>query len=218
MNFNLINHMQDIIIYGAGGFGREVNLLLRQINRHSLQWNVKGFCDDGKHTGELIDNLPVLGNVNYLKELNGHAVVLAIADPAVRRTVFNRISDAALKFPNLIHPQAYFDADVNRIGKGCVITAGCYFTVGIDVGNFVIVNLSCTIGHDVRLGDFSSVMPGSNISGNVSIGECTLIGTGAKILQNLSLGANSCLGAGAVMTRSFGNDCLLKGIPARDKL
>src|SRR6188768_1324822 len=158
--------MQDIIIYGAGGFGREVNLLLRQINIHNRQWNVKGFCDDGKQVGEWIDGLPVLGNVNYLKEMKGHAVVLAIADPVIRKTVFEQISDAELQFPNLIHPLVYFDGEMNSIGKGSVITAGCCFTTGVEVGNFVIVNLSCTVGHDVRLGDFSSVMPGSNISGN----------------------------------------------------
>ncbi|HEY3406230.1 MAG TPA: acetyltransferase [Ohtaekwangia sp.] len=209
--------MQDIIIYGAGGFGREVNLLLRQINSHSPQWQVKGFCDDGKRAGELVDDLPVLGDMNYLKGRMGHALILAIADPMVRKEIFNRIADFKLEFPALIHPRAEVDTTVNRIGKGSVITAGCCFTTGIDVGDFVIVNLSCTIGHDVRLGNFSSVMPGSNISGNVSVGECTLIGTGAKILQNLSLGSNARLGAGAVMTRSFGDNCLLKGIPARQK-
>jgi len=209
--------MRDLIIYGAGGFGREINLLVRQINRHAETWNVKGFCDDGKKAGETVDDLCVLGGWNYLQTVKGCSVVLAIADPHVRQQVYNRIAGLDLVFPSLIHPDVFLDGQFNRIGKGVIITAGCYFTTGITIEDFVIINLASTIGHDVKLGRFSSVMPGTNISGNVAIGECCLLGTGAKILQNLSLGANARLGAGAVMTRSFGDNCLLVGIPAREK-
>lgn len=209
--------MQDIIIYGAGGFGREVNFLIRQINANRMQWRVKGFCDDGKKVNDVIDGVPVLGGYTYLLENKRECVVLAVGDPRQRKNIFDKISGEEFVFPNLIHPEVYFDDTVNRIGKGCIITGGCYFTTGIQLGNFVIVNLGCTIGHDVTLKDFSAIMPGVNISGNVSVGESTLIGTGAVILQSLSIGSNATLGAGAVMTKTFGDNCVLTGVPAQRK-
>ena len=60
--------MKDIAIYGAGGFGREVQLLIEQLNAKELTYNFIGFFDDGKSKGELINGFPVLGG---MEELNG---------------------------------------------------------------------------------------------------------------------------------------------------
>ena len=38
--------MKDIVIYGAGGFGREIACLLNLINEKTPEWNIIGFLDD----------------------------------------------------------------------------------------------------------------------------------------------------------------------------
>lgn len=38
--------MKDIVIIGAGGFGREVAWLIEDINRIKQTWNIIGFVDD----------------------------------------------------------------------------------------------------------------------------------------------------------------------------
>ena len=38
--------MKDVVIYGAGGFGREIACLLRLINEKCEEWNLMGFLDD----------------------------------------------------------------------------------------------------------------------------------------------------------------------------
>jgi sugar O-acyltransferase (sialic acid O-acetyltransferase NeuD family) len=209
--------VRDLVIYGAGGFGRETALLVHQINGESKQWNLIGFLDDSKPAGTIVDEAEVLGDLAFLsRQSSGLQVVVAIADPFIRKHKISAFNKSGLDFPVLIHPSALTGSTKhNHVGAGSIITAGCIFTTGITVGNFCIVNLGATLGHDVRLGDYSSIMPGCNISGNVSIGECSMIGTGSQILQNLTIGKRSRVGAGAVVTEHVEDDVTVVGVPAR---
>lgn len=205
-----------LAIYGAGGLGREVALMIAQINRREPSWTLEGFYDDGVSKDSVIDGLPVLGGMEDLNQRKDSlSLVIAIADPQVRKSIADRITNESVHFPVLIHPDANPGGEDNYFGRGTIITAGCILTTGIVTGEFVIINLLSTIGHDVKLGSFTIVMPGCNISGNVQIGECSLIGTGAKVLQNLTLGINCTVGAGAVVTKDFGDGVTIVGIPAR---
>ena len=207
--------MKNIVIYGAGGFGRETSLLIHQINSKSPTWNVIGYCDDGKETGERIDKRTVLGGMSYLKESKEElSVVLAIADPATRENIRKQLSNPRLKFPTVVHPSVEISESCS-IGEGSIICAGAIMTVDISIGAFSIVNLCCTLGHDSVLQDYVSLMPAANISGNVTIGRCTYIGAGAIVLQGISIGEYSVVGAGAVVNKSFENNKRIMGVPAR---
>lgn len=211
-----MSDVNDIAIFGAGGFGKEVAQLIREINAHCLQWNIIGFFDDQQHS-KSIAGLPYLGGVGELNEQRENlAVVVAVASPADRKKIVESITASSLSFPSLIHPTAVVGSTSNQIKRGCIITAGCILTTDIFIDEFVIINLATTIGHDVRIERFSSIMPGARISGAVSIGEGTLIGTGAMILQNHSIGAFARVGAGAVVTRNVMPKQTVVGVPARD--
>ncbi len=207
--------MKNIVIYGAGGFGRETSLLLHQINLQSQQWNVIGYCDDGKKVGEKVGQLSVIGGMDYLndfkQELN---VVIAIADPVTRENISKKLSNPKLKFPAIIHPSVSINEDCN-VGDGSIICSGVIMTVDVQVKPFSIVNLKCTLGHDCVIGDFSALMPSVNISGNVSIGKGVYIGAGAILLQGISVGDYSVIGAGAVVNKSFENNKRIMGVPAK---
>jgi len=210
--------IKDIVIYGAGGFGREVRLMIEQINADRAKWNITGFVDDGK-VGAVIDDLEVLGGVEYLlNQSKSLAVVLALADGSLRKQLVSTLKPSQLEFPTLIHPGANTgDAKRNTFGAGTIIADGTMLTTNVRLGNFVILNLACTVGHDVVLGDYCSVMPGCNISGNVTIGEGTFLGTGSKVLQNIQLGSGCKVGAGAVVVKSVGAGHTLVGVPAVQK-
>ena len=49
----------EIAIFGAGGFGLEVAMLIEQINAVSPQWKIVGFFDDRKVKGQIINDYPV---------------------------------------------------------------------------------------------------------------------------------------------------------------
>lgn len=208
--------MNDIAIYGAGGFGRETAVLLRQINQVDKQWNLIGFFDDGLKKNQTIEELPLLGGINEVNSFQAPlSLVLAIADPESRMNIVASIHNDQISFPVIAHPHAILGSESNWFGRGVIITAGCILTTGIVIGDFSIINLATTIGHDVKIGSFCSIMPACNLSGNVTIGEGCFLGTGTKILQNLSIGKDCVIGAGAVVIKNFEEEGLtLVGVPA----
>jgi sugar O-acyltransferase (sialic acid O-acetyltransferase NeuD family) len=209
--------VQDIAIYGAGGFGREMALMIQQINGFSYKWNMIGFFDDGLVRNSRIDDKVVLGGIDEAQKWNTPlSVVLAIADPGIRSKIVEQLVNQKLSFPALIHPSCNIgDEQRNRFGKGILLTANVVLTTNVILEDFVIINLATTIGHDVTIGACSSIMPGCSISGNVEMGARTLVGTGVKFLQNITLGDDCVVGAGAVVTKSFGHGFKLVGVPAK---
>lgn len=194
--------MENIAIYGAGGFGKETKFLLENINRNDPGFVFQGFLDDK-------------GDVNIQRATAGtfQAIALAIAAPLARRKVYGTCG-TEYNYPNLIDPGVIIDSSVS-LGKGLIICSGVKLTVSIALGDFVIINLNATIGHDVKIGAFSSIMPSANISGNVTIGEGVFIGAGATILQGLKVGDGAVIGAGAVVTRDVPTGLVAKGVPAK---
>ncbi|MBK7107100.1 MAG: acetyltransferase [Ignavibacteriae bacterium] len=209
--------MKKIAIFGAGGFGREVQMLIDHINLNVNEWNLIGFFDDGISKGIVINDIPVLGGMT---ELNCWAdelyVVFAIGNPITKKKIVNSINNEKIKYPVLIHPNVIIGNNKYvKIGQGSIICAGVIITVNIDIGEHVILNLSCTVGHDTIIGNYSSFMPTVNISGEVIIKDCVYVGTGAKIINQLEIGENTIIGAGALVAKNLPANCTAVGLPAK---
>lgn len=209
--------MNKIAIIGAGGFGKEVAMLIEQINAAKPQWHLIGFFDDGVRKAAVINgyrNLGSVAEINQIKELTG--VVIAIADCKIRAKLETQIHNTYIYYPTLIHPNVLIgNSEYTKVSEGCIITAGNIITVNVEIGRHVILNLGCTVGHDTLIGDYSSVMPSVNISGGVKIHTGVYIGTGAQILNHLEVGSYTIIGAGAVVTKSVPANCTAVGIPAK---
>ena len=173
--------MNNIIIVGASGFGREVAWLIE----NSDNWNVKGFVDDNKDLeNKSVNDYPVLGTIDFLLNANEKTnVVVAIGNPQIRKKIVERLqSNKNISFPNIVDKDVIIDRTIT-LGFGNIICKGNILTTNIEIGNFNHINLSCTIGHDVQFHDYITVYPGVNISGNVIMNDCVEVGTGTKIIQ-----------------------------------
>lgn len=213
----LQNNMKDIIIIGAGGFGREVLALIEAINRKKNEYNFLGFIDDGISSENLINGFENLGGtdllLNWEQELH---VAVALGNPKIKESIVNKISvNKNLTFPNLIHPNVYLENYGNFFGKGNIICEGNILTTNITFKDFITLNLACTVGHDTLIEDFCSIMPGVNISGEVIVREKVYIGTGAKIINQLEIGENTIVGAGSVVFKTLPPNCTAVGVPAK---
>ena len=207
----------DIAIYGAGGFGREVKLIIDAINKKNEgTYNLIGFFDDKIEKGTIVNGIPVLGGINDLNDYSGLlAVTIAIGDPKNKFSVIKSIFNKQLVFPNLIHPNVSISNDDVDLGKGIIICEGSILTCNIKIEDYVVINLMCTVGHDSIIRAYSSIMPGVNVSGEVILGEKSYIGTGAKIINLVEIGENVVVGAGAVVSKSFPGNCTVVGVPAK---
>ena len=208
--------MTDIIIIGAGGLGKDVQWLLERINEIEETWNILGYVDDGIKAGSLVDDLPILGTVDYLLEYERElAVVCAIASAKVRRRIIKKLEqNDKLVFPNVIDPSALLSKRI-KMGKGNIILAGNILSVDIQLEDFCIFNADCTIGHDVVMESYVTVYPSANVSGCVEIGHETEIGTGCHIIQGIKIGSSTIVGAGAVVIRELPPCCTAVGNPAK---
>ena len=78
--------MKNLMIVGAGGVGREVSLIVRQINDLEPTWNMIGFIDDNiDNWGKVINGYSVIGGVDSLDFFaEDNYVVIAIANYKVK--------------------------------------------------------------------------------------------------------------------------------------
>ena len=209
--------MNNLIIVGASGFGREVAWLIERINRSKPTWEMLGFLDDNMDLQNVnVNGYPVLGMLKdaiYYPEV---FFVCAIGSAKIRRMVISKLLEinSKIKFGTLIDPSVDV-SEYNQIGEGTIICAHTILTVNIKVGKHVIINLDCTIGHDAILEDFVTVYPSVNISGITCIGEGSELGTGAQIIQQKNVGRNSIIGAGAVVVKDIPENCVAVGAPAK---
>lgn len=208
--------MKKIAIIGAGGFGREVKMLIDQINRNTPTFEIIGFYDDDASLPNKINGLPYLGSIeDLLNSKESISLALGIGIPDVKSKVVERLKNKHFDYPVLIHPNVLIGNDDVSIGKGTIICAGTIITCNINIGAFVTLNLSCTVGHDTIINDYASFMPSVNISGEVEIKEKVYVGTGAKIINQLNIGEHTVIGAGAVVSKSLPANCTAVGIPAK---
>ena len=211
-----MNEMKRILIFGAGGFGREVQWLIERINQKKPTWQIEGYLDDGIEPGTEINGYKVLGGLDKLQEYDRSvAVVCAVGSARIREKIISRIKQIGkFCFPNLIDPDVQMSQYIS-MGEGNIVCAGNILTVNITLEDFVILNLSCTVGHDAVLESFVTVYTGVNISGCTKIEQGVELGTGSKIIQGITVARNTIVGAGAVVVRHMPAECVVMGVPAK---
>lgn len=209
--------LKDIAIFGVGGFGREVLVLIKDINKVVPTYNIVGFFDDGYEKGIMVNGYPNLGKTEDLNKWETPiSLAVSIGSPVIKKKILDKITNPMVDYPTLIHPLAWIgDKEFVEIGKGCIICAGTLITTNIEIEDFVILNLGCTVGHDTIIKKYSAFMPSVNISGEVTIGEGVYVGTGAKIINQLEIGEYTIVGAGAVVSKTLPAKCTAVGVPAK---
>lgn len=204
--------MQKILIIGAGGLGKEVADLIRCLN----QFAIVGFLDDDpSKMNTLVNQIPVLGSIEKLKELPKiECLAVAIANPKVKKRISQIAKTNEFYFPNLIHPSVTLGKDV-MMGQGNIICAGTILSTEVCLHDFITINPHCGIGHESTLYSYSTLYWGVHIGGNTVIQTGCEFGTHSCVLQGLDIANDVILGAGAVAVKGIESSGTYVGIPAR---
>ena len=138
--------MKKIIIYGASGFGKEVEFLIKEINKKNNKWEIVGYIDDdltkvGREFGHSI----ILGDFNWLMNLDEKiAVSLAIGDPKIRKIIYEKIVvKDNLYFPSLISPDLVFDQKKVKYLLGAFALIGVF---SMPYGYYTFLRITVTMG------------------------------------------------------------------------
>jgi len=207
-----------LLIFGAGGMGREVAWLATEAL--GPDWGLVFVVDQPEFLGEPVNGIPKILLEDVTNDGDA-AFTVALGDPTARRVATKKMLAAGLAPMSLIHPRVE-RSEWLEIGDGPVVCAGSILTTNITIGDYVQINLDCTIGHDVLIGDFVTLSPGAHVSGNVTIEPGAFIGTGATIINGVAgsplvVGSESVVAAGACVTKSVEPGALVAGVPATRK-
>ncbi len=208
------NIKYDIIIVGAGGFGREVYFWAKD-SFSKDQYRIKGFLDDNPR---ILDNydmeVGIIGNLNSYEVKRQDRFVFAIAKTETKVRLITKLKKRGAKFISLIHPSVLI-VPTAKIGEGVVICPNCIITTNVQIDNYVTINSGTIIGHDIIIQDYTSVMSQVEIGGNSKLGSKVFIGSCSMIIPGRKIGDNAFVGAGSVVIRNVEENTNVFGNPAK---
>ncbi|HWD70008.1 MAG TPA: NeuD/PglB/VioB family sugar acetyltransferase [Solirubrobacteraceae bacterium] len=213
---------RELLIFGAGGFGREVASWAGRAQWRGEGFAVAAFVDDNAPATEL-NGRPVLTLEQAAARHPGAHVLATVGDPKLRERLITKALAAGLvATAPLLHPSVEYDTEYVSFGAGVVVCAGSILTVNLEVREHAQINLDCTVGHDAVIGAYSTLSPGVHISGNVTLEPQVFIGTGAVTVNGLPgrplvIGEGAVVGAGAVVTKDVPKGVTVTGVPARPR-
>lgn len=207
--------MKNIVIIGTGGLARE---FLAQFSTLSEKINVIGFSSTNALEHADFSLPGVLFGDNILPETIGtREAVIAVGNPAVRKSISNRLKSLGFIFPSFIHPSSIV-SDRVFVGEGVVVSANCVVSPNVKLGDFSYLNFCCGVGHDATIGAYVQINPGSQLGGFCSVGEETLVGSGSTILHGVVVGAHATVGSGSVVFSTVKDGATVMGNPAKRML
>jgi sugar O-acyltransferase (sialic acid O-acetyltransferase NeuD family) len=204
-----------ILIVGAGGHAQVIADILLNMKGKEKKLIPIGFLDDNQALhGKNILGIRVLGPLASCPSIEHDAIIVAIGDNSIRRSLFEEFQIKGERFFIACHPSSIIASNVS-LGAGSMICAGTVVNPSSVIGANVILNTGCTIDHHNNLGNHVHIAPGVSLGGEVTIGEGTLVGIGAIVIPQCSIGEWSIIGAGSVVNRSLPSHVLAIGVPAR---
>jgi len=214
---------EDIIVIGAGGFGRETLDVIEAINAAAVEplWRVLGVVDDAPADIQRerlgARGISLLGGIKEVRNrVSGCYYVVGIGAPDVRSRLSEKLDSWGGRAATLIHPAAVIGSKA-AVDAGAIVCSGVQLSTNVRLGAHVHISPGAIIGHDSVVEKFVSVNPGAIISGDVQVGTGALVGAGAVILQGLAIGPGAVVGACACVTHDVGKGKTVIGIPARDR-
>lgn len=205
--------MKQLIIVGAGGFGREALSLAKRINSISRKWEILGFLNDFP---DALDNVKcshkIIGSIKDWVANENQEFVLAISNPQAKEKLAAELQAKGFRFINLISPTAII-ADYVTFGEGCVVTGTSSVGDNVKIGNFVHIAGSM-IGQDSIIEDYSTTTGFVNIA-SAKIGKRVFIGSHSVILNNISVEDDAFICAGSIVIRKVKANTKVFGNPAK---
>lgn len=188
--------MKDIIIVGAGGFGREVESMLWDCFSRN-EYRLKGFLsrDATDLDGYSVNAVHLGAPEEYAPQTEDRFVLAIGAMAARRRNVEALIAKGAL-FLNMIHPTAtIFSSAV--LGRGLVVYPHATVSNCAKLEDYVHLSLYASVGHDGHIGRLSLLSPYVTVNGfgfvadEVFMGSHATIGPGTRVGQQCVVSANT---------------------------
>ena len=196
--------MKRLILYGCGY--PVITKLLEFQNSKESKWDIVGFVDEYKY--KKIDSYlgyPVIGDDNTIQAFvnEGYLFYNNVTSNCENiEKAYNVLKSNGATITKLIMSEPpLFNANVNDIGEGSIISPDVLIDPNTKIGRNVVVRQKALIAHDSTVGDFCFIGPGAYLLGGARVGNRTYVGSKAVIKNHVSVGDNCTIGMGAVIQK-----------------
>ena len=206
--------MKNLIIIGAGGFGREMFSAAREAVGFGERFRIAGFLDANPDAlGRFSGYPPILGSPEDYSPRPGDVFITALGDIASRKRCAGMVERRGGEFMSVIHRSASLGRNV-AVGAGSFIAHNAVLTVDIAVGRHSDIFHGTEIGHDSSVGDFAHVYALCSVGGAVKIGRGAAVYPGARIAPGRTVGDGAVVGIGSVVLLDVKPGVTVFGNPA----
>jgi sugar O-acyltransferase (sialic acid O-acetyltransferase NeuD family) len=206
------------VIYGAGGFGREVAPLARAcLDEHpDGAANSVVFVDDAAERPEECNGYPVIG-FDHLTPSD--QIIIAVGNGWARQKIEQRCVAAGLVVTGISAPTVR-KLDQNELWPDAVLCDYVTITSNVKIGRGFQAHNYSYVAHDCVIGDYVTLAPRASLNGNIHVGDHAYIGAGAVFVQGkegnpLRIGEGAVVGMGAVVTKPVNPYAMVVGNPAK---
>ena len=207
---------KPIILIGAGGHCHSVVDVIESEGT----FEIRGLIDLPHRIGEKVYGYEIIASDDMLedviKEFPFYLITLGQEKlPYLRVRYYNKLEDFGAQLITLISP---FSRVSTRtvIGKGTVIMHNAIINSGVKIGNNCIIHTGAIVEHDCVIENHVQISTSAVLNGNVNVSEQSFIGSNAVLKQSIKIGKQTIIGAGSVITKSYGDNLVLAGNPARE--
>lgn len=205
--------MDDVVIYGAGGLGCQVQDILEQAGR----WRAVAFLDSepAKH-GEIVAGLRVRGGLEQVENLvraGVCGVVVAIGDNVTRVALAQTLQTHGLALVSAIHPLVSISRSA-VLAEHLIIGPRVTICVHTRVGPHCVLSAGAIAEHDNVLGQGVFLAPAVRLAGTVTVEDFATVGIGASVIPGRCVGRGARVEAGAVVIRDVPPNTTVGGVPA----
>ena len=204
-----------LVIFGAGGLGKEVAELASIVNEKHHRWDEVVFNDDVIEEGRIIGIRTLrTKSIEASFDIKEIEYVIALGEPKSKEAVYHRLKDRGYSFANIIAPDAQI-SDYSTLGEGVIIKKGSIVQAEAELGNNVTLQSYVAIGHGAKIGAHCQISTFSVVGGETIVGDGTYISMNCSIRDKISLGSDVIVSAGSAVLRDVESSVTVAGNPAR---
>ncbi|MFC1512447.1 acetyltransferase [bacterium] len=208
--------MYNVIIIGAGGFGREVyNWAQESLPQN--EFKINGFLDIDKNALDNYDiDINILGTEDTYNIQEHDRFIIAVGNIELKKKIVEKIKSRNGEFMTLVHKTALV-ACTAKIGEGVVICPFAYVSDNVILDNFVMLNFYASCGHDAKIGEYSILSPYATVNGFVVLEEEVFLATHSTVIAYKKVGAKSKVSANSAVMHNVPPNSLVFGVPGSEK-
>lgn len=211
-----MDEKNKLIIVGDGEFAE----IAYEYFTYDSPYTVGGFAVEKQYiTQDNLFGLPVVAfeEMEKIYSPKDYKVFTAITFTKfnrVRTRLYEEAKAKGYEFATYISSKAFVWRNA-KIGENSFIFEDNTIQYNVEIGNNVVLWSGNHIGHRTKIKDNCFLSSHVVVSGYCEVGKNSFLGVNSTFVNNISIGDNSFVAAGALLTKSYGDNLILKGSPAK---